>query len=172
MPRGWMTAAQLHAWRERYDAAPATVQAPTLGSGTWGRCYSSDLKRAYVTAQALYGGEISQTPLLREPDIARFQTGELYLPVALWRWILRAAWMTGHRSQRSSRDDFKRRVQAVADLVESSDSDILLVSHAGMMAYLRRELLRRGFTGPRFRIAEHGRVYLFERNLKSAAVRR
>ena len=126
--------------------------------------------RAYATAQALYGDAIIQTALLREPQIARFQTAELQLPVTLWRWILRAAWMTGHRSQRSSRDDFVRRVQAVADLVESSDSDVLLVSHAGMMAYLRRELLRRGFTGPRFRIAEHGRVYLFERNRKSAAV--
>jgi hypothetical protein len=51
----------------------------------------------------------------------------------------------------------------VADLVESSDEEVLVVSHAGMMAYLRRELVGRGFAGPKFRLAEHGRLYVFER---------
>ena len=116
-----------------------------------------------VTAEALYDGEIVQTSLLREAEIAQFRTGRLLLPVwRLWRWVLRAAWMTGHSSQRVPRDDFRRRVQAVADLAESAETDVLLVSHAGMMVYLRRELLRRGFCGPRFRIAENGRLYVRE----------
>ena len=76
--------------------------------------------------------------------------------------------MTGHRSQRSSRDDFLRRVHAVAELIESDDTDVLLVSHAGMMAYLRKELLRRGFEGPKFRIADHARLYVFERRDSAA----
>jgi broad specificity phosphatase PhoE len=71
--------------------------------------------------------------------------------------------VTGHRSQRAARDHFKRRVQAVADLAEAGEGDVLLVSHAGMMAYLRAELVRRGFRGPQFRIAEHARLYVFER---------
>jgi hypothetical protein len=39
----------------------------------------------------------------------------------------------------------------------------LIVSHAGMMFYLRKELLRRGFYGPKFGIADNGRLYVFER---------
>ena len=159
-----MTAAELHAWRQRYDAAAAHPTGATLDATAWPRCYSSDMTRAYVTAQALYSGEIVQTPLLRETDLAQFQTGRLKLPVSVWRWVLRFAWMTGHRSQRLARDDFRARVQAVADLVESAESDVLLVSHAGMLAYLRAELVRRGFRGPKFRIAEHARVYIFERS--------
>lgn len=158
-----MTAAQLHAWTQRYDAAPAHPKHDSPRTIPWARCYSSDSMRAVVTAGALYDGEIVQTPLLREAEIAQFRTGRLLLPVWLWRWVLRTAWMTGHSSQRVPRDDFRRRVKAVADLAEAAESDVLLVSHAGMMAYLRRELLRRGFRGPRFRIAEHGRLYVFEK---------
>ena len=51
----------------------------------------------------------------------------------------------------------------LADLIESAETDILLFTHAGMMAYLRSELVRRGFVGPRYRLAEHGRLYVFER---------
>src|SRR5687768_7915816 len=98
MPSGWMTAAQLHVWRERYECAEAHCEAVTLPMANWARCYSSDLKRAYVTAQALYPGEILQTPLLREVEIARFKTGQLLFPIWFWRLILRFAWMTGHRS--------------------------------------------------------------------------
>ena len=163
LPRGWLTAAQLHAWRQRYDAADAHPTDVTLDVAEWPRCYSSDTARAYFTARTLYAGEIVQTPLLREADVAQFRTGRLLLPVPVWRWVLRFAWMTGHRSQRAARDDFRSRVQAVADLIESAESDTLLVSHAGMMAYLRPELVRRGFRGPRFRIAEHARLYVFER---------
>jgi broad specificity phosphatase PhoE len=163
MPRGWMTAADLHAWRQRYDEAEARPTALTLGGAEWPRCYSSDMARAAVTARAIYAGEIVPTPLLREADLAQFHTGRLLLPVAIWRWVLRFAWMTGHRSQRAARDDFKGRVKAVADLAEAGQGDILLVSHAGMMAYLRAELVRRGFRGPEFGIAEHARLYVFER---------
>ena len=158
-----MTAAELHAWRKRYDTAEAHPTGVTLDSTGWPRCYSSDMTRAYATAQTLYSGEIVQTPLLREADIAEFQTGQLRLPVSLWRWVLRFTWMTGHRSQRAARDDFRSRVQAVADLAESSEGDVLLFSHAGLLAYLRAELVRRGFRGPKFRIAEHARLYVFER---------
>lgn len=163
LPRGWMTAAQLHAWRQRYDKADAHPTDVALDAAEWPRCYSSDMARAYFTARTLYAGEIVQTPLLREADIAQFQTGRLLLPVPIWRSVLRFAWMTGHRSQRAARDDFRSRVQAVADLIECAESDALLVSHAGMMAYLRAELVRRGFRGPRFRVAEHARMYVFER---------
>ena len=161
-----MTAAQLHSWRQRYDSAAAHVTTSPLDSAGWARCYSSDMKRAYATARAVYSGEIVQTPLLREAEMAEFRTGGLMLPVWSWRWVLRFAWMTGHASQRSARDDFLRRVRAVADLVGSVEGDVLLVSHAGMMAYLRKELLRRGFQGPRFRIAEHARLYVFDRNAR------
>jgi broad specificity phosphatase PhoE len=59
--------------------------------------------------------------------------------------------------------DFLARMRAVAEELSAPGADTLVVSHAGVMMFLRRELLRRGFTGPAFRLPENGRLYLFER---------
>lgn len=50
---------------------------------------------------------------------------------------LRPRWNAGSlcNERHTARDDFIRRVQAVAALAESAEVDILLVSHAGMMSY-------------------------------------
>jgi broad specificity phosphatase PhoE len=163
LPTGWRTAAELHEWRQRYDSAGVTPGLIDVGGTAWQKCFSSDLKRAYTTAQAAHAGEITQTPLLREIEVHPFRTGQLSLPVWVWRWMVRMAWLTSHESQRTARDDFRQRVQAVADMLDAEQSDTLVVSHAGMMMYLRRELIRRGFDGPKFGVADNARLYVFER---------
>ena len=164
LPTGWRTAAELQSWRQQYDMSPTIPSAADLRSTTWDECLSSDLERAVATARALFNGPIEKTPLLREPEFAPFRTGKVRLPVWMWRWILRISWVTGHRSQRACRDEFRTRVTAVADLLEQRSAAILVVSHAGIMAYLSRELRRRGFAGPRLRIAKHATLYVYEKN--------
>jgi broad specificity phosphatase PhoE len=163
MPRGWMTSEDLQAWRLRYDSAEVCPIPLTFDGANWARCYASDLPRAHKTAQAVYSGEILPLSELREAEFAPFHTGRLRLPVLVWRWMLRMAWMTGHPSQRRLRDHFLSRVRAAADFIEGGEENLLIVSHAGMMFYLRKELLRRGFYGPKFGIADNGRLYVFER---------
>jgi broad specificity phosphatase PhoE len=163
LPTGWKTAAELDAWQVRYDAAAAIVGAFDLGGIAWQACVSSDAERARVTAAAVFGAAVTHTALLREASLAPFATGGLRLPVGAWRWVLRLAWMTGHRSQRARRDEFRTRVAAAADELCAVQRDTLVVSHAGMMAYLSRELCRRGFIGPRLRDARHATVYVYER---------
>jgi broad specificity phosphatase PhoE len=163
LPSGWRTAAQLDEWRERYEASSVIPRAIEPGTIAWQKCLSSDLKRAYATAQAAHKGTITQTPLLREMSVNPFRTGRLSLPVWAWHWILRAAWLTSHRSQQSAIDEFRQRLREVADLLEAEQEDTLVVSHAGVMLFLRKELIRRGFNGPKFKIAEHARLYVFER---------
>ena len=163
MPRGWKTAAQLHAWRQDYEFAEVRPVPTDLGGISWPLCISSDVRRAYVTATALFAGPITQTSLLREPEFAEGRSGKLRLPVWVWRLLLQLSWMVGHRSQRTHRDDFLRRVQELADRLEASPEDLLVVSHAGMMAYLSTELRRRGFSGPKLRLAKHAQVYIYEK---------
>lgn len=162
LPTGWHTAAGLQAWRERYDGAEAIVGHFDLGGINWQACLSSDLPRALRTAQSVFDGTVECTPLLREAEFATFSTGKLRLPVWAWKWVLRAAWTTGHASQRACRDDFRRRVAAIADRLIRCDRDTLVVSHAGMMAYLSAELRRRGFIGPKVRVARHASAYVYE----------
>ncbi len=166
LPAGWQTAAQLDAWRRKYEASGVVPAPIDMGGGTWQKCLSSDLKRAYVTAQAAHAGPITQTPLLRELEAAPFDTGALRLPTLAWRWILHLAWLTSHPKQRALRDDFQNRIRSVADLLDQEAQDTLVVSHAGTMMYLRKELVGRGFTGPSFGIAEHARVYVYERAIR------
>lgn len=162
-PSGWRTSAELQAWRVRYDHAPVKPLPVADETPNWARCYASDLTRADTTARALFRGEIITLPDLREAEFAPFATGGLRLPVWVWRQLIHLAWLTDHVSQRAQRDDFLARVNRVADLIESQHEDLLLVSHAGMMLYLRRELLRRGFRGPRFGIARHAQVHVMQR---------
>ena len=60
-------------------------------------------------------------------------------------------------------------MQAIADMLDAERSDTLVVSHAGMMMYLRKELMRRGFRGPKFGVAEHARLYVYEREARPAS---
>ena len=163
LPSGWNTAMELHEWRSRYDNSQVLRVPLDLGTGVWNACLSSDLERAVITAKAAYPGEIEFTPLLREAEFAPFQTGGLKLPTWLWRQVLRVAWMGGHKSQRACRDEFRSRVMAVADLLEARKENVLVVSHAGMMMYLSKELARRGFVGPKVRMPENARLYVYEK---------
>lgn len=163
-PSGWKTTADLHTWRERYELAETTVGEFHLGDVPWHACLASDLPRARITAAAVFRGPIEHTPLLREVQFAQFCTGNLRLPVWAWHWLLRLTWMTGHRSQRHCRDEFRQRVSTIADRLSAAPHDTLVVSHAGMMAYLSAELCRRGFTGPKLRIAKHATAYIYEKS--------
>lgn len=162
-PRGWVTSDELQRWRVRYDAAEPIIGPIDVNAVKWQRCLSSDLRRAAVTAQTAFRGDITPTPLLREADVPALPTGKLHLPVWGWRLLLRFAWFTGHKSQRAARDEFHHRIKAIADLLEQEPVDTLVVSHAGVMFFLRKELLRRGFAGPKFGLAENARLYVFER---------
>lgn len=161
MPSGWLTARCIDEWLLRYNEADVIPMPLETCTHEWHRCLSSDMKRAFLTAQAAHAGEIETTPLLREPPIQPLTTNSLRAPFWAWRWMLRLAWSLGHPSQEPVRREFEQRVIAVADLLESESSNILVVSHAGMMLYLRKELLRRGFIGPRFSVAEHAKLYVF-----------
>jgi broad specificity phosphatase PhoE len=132
-----------------------------LGGIDWQVCLASDMQRTRITAEAVFRGDIEHTDLLREAEFAPFRTGNLRLPIWAWIWMLRLTWLTGHRSQRAARDDLRRRVAAVADRLCAMQQDTLVVSHAGTMAYLSAELRRRGFVGPKLRIAKHATAYIY-----------
>jgi broad specificity phosphatase PhoE len=164
LPSGWKTAAELNDWRERYDLAKTLPCDFDSGHIDWQECIASDLPRARLTACAVFKGPVEHTSLLREPEFAQFKTGRLRLPVLAWRCVLQLSWMFGHDSQRACRDEFLGRVNRIADQLCGRDKNVLVVSHAGIMAYLSRELCRRGFSGPKLKIARHAKAYIYERS--------
>jgi len=163
MLRGWFTASELHQWRKLYDAAEPQLGIVDVQPESWPQCWASDTRRTLMTAQKVYSGSVQATHLLREPDIAEFQTGNLRLPYWAWRLVLHMAWLSGHSSQRRMRDDFFQRIQTIIKRLESEQQDTLLVSHAGIMMYLRAALLKHGYSGPKFKFAACGQLYVFEK---------
>jgi broad specificity phosphatase PhoE len=170
MPSGWMTFHQLLQWLEDYNATDVIIRSMDLGGIPWAHCFSSDIRRAHLTAQTVFSGTITPLPQLREASVLPFQTGNLNLPYWAWRSLLRVAWATAHKSQRPARDEFLLRIRETAEMLCSQDQDTLVVCHAGTMYFLRKELLRRGFTGPKFALAENARLYVFQKSSRHATV--
>ena len=163
-PTGRLAADDVMAWFKAYDEAEVQPVDTDLGGINWTRCFASDLPRAVKTAQSIYTGEITYTDKLREIAIHPIWQTSWRLPIWLWVVSYRIAWFTGHKSQKATKLQVKRRVAEIVDtVVHDSEQDTLIVCHAMLMVYLRKELIKRGFRGPRFGEAENGKLYVFEK---------
>jgi len=161
--RGLMTAADVKAWYQEYERSEVTAKEVDLGGIDWRHCYSSSAARAHQTAKAIFPGPIVAMDQLREPDIRQFDTGALKLPFGGWRWLLRLAWMTSHSSQRDVKETFLSNIDGIMETLRSrAPEPTLVVSHAGVMMFLRKAMLRRNFKGPKFGVPEPGRLYVFQ----------
>lgn len=162
--RQWMTPAQVAQWIAAYELAEVTARDVDLGGIAWTRCISSDSPRALKTAQAIFDGPIAATPMLREPVIQPIYRRNIRMPFPFWKMMLRVAWLTSHRSQLEGKTAFLNNVRTFAhDILPQSEENTLVVGHAGFMIFLRKELLRQGFRGPKFTLPDNGKLYVFEK---------
>lgn len=162
--RQWMTPEQIAQWMNDYDVADIRLGRVDLGDICWTRCISSDSPRALKTAQAIFPGPIEPTPMLREPALRPIARANIRMPFPFWKMMLRIAWMTSHRSQRDAKTAFLQNVKTFAyDVLPQCGENTLVVGHAGFMFFLRKELLRQGYRGPKFSVPENGKLYVFEK---------
>jgi broad specificity phosphatase PhoE len=163
LTRQRMNSEEYVAWCQAYEAADVLPNPCDLGGIAWDTCYASDLTRAVVTARTLFPGEVRVTPLLREINLDPFLHTRLRLPFRFWDSGGRLAWYFSHRSQTESRRLVEARIHAFLDQVlDGVAQNILVVSHGGLMWFLRRELEKLGFRGEKFTTAENGRLYRME----------
>jgi broad specificity phosphatase PhoE len=160
----FVTHKELFQWLDEYEASDIEVGETDLGSVEWKRCFASDLSRAAKTAEIIYDGDIMKMKELREVQIYPLFKRNIKLPFLLYPVLIRLAWLMKHKSQLESKSDVEKRVKAVLDdILSQSDEDVLIVSHGALMIFMRKELLRRGFKGPKFKTPENGKLYLFEK---------
>lgn len=157
----WLTYGELAQWFREYDESDIEEEATDLQGIQWGKCYSSDLPRASRTAKAIYEGPIACTDELREIPLPHFKL-QMRLPFLCWAIIVRlSAYLS--RDTREKIAEGEKRIGAILDRVIEEGHDTLIVSHAALMMYMRKELRRRGFVGPSYRTPANGKLYLFER---------
>lgn len=161
-PASFVTSEELMKWVEEYDASDVEENLIDLHDIVWKGCYSSDLSRARVTAEAVYGEDISYLEELREIRLSPLFKSKRRLPLFLHLTFIRLAWWFNHRSQPESKREVKERISGVVDRIIREGEDVLIVGHGGIMMYMRKELRKRGFTGPSFRKPSNGTLHVYQ----------
>ncbi|WP_078379970.1 histidine phosphatase family protein [Sutcliffiella halmapala] len=162
-PNASVTSDELLKWIEEYDVSEVEENELDLGNVDWKRCYSSDLPRAVTTAKKAFQGDITYLKELREITLAPVFPATKKLPLKLHLLSIRLAWLFNHKSQPVSKAELRAQISTTLDTILQEKENVLIVSHGGVMMLLRKELLRRGFRGPDFKIANNGELYIFEK---------
>lgn len=159
-----MTPNQFKQWLYEYELSDIKDCRVEPSLIKWEKCFSSDLPRAVKTAQKLFDGQTIETRALRELAIFPPTNRKIKLPILLWLFLGRIAWMLADKSQIESKLMFEERVNYILEeIILKEDNDVLIVSHGFLMMFLRKELVKRGFKGPKFKRAENGKIYVFEK---------
>ena len=161
-PSSPVTSDELMKWVEEYDASEVEENLVDLKGIDWKGCYSSDLARAQTTAETVYEGEITLMEELREIRLSPLFRSNRKLPFFLHITFIRLAWWFNHRSQPESRLEIEERIRSVVDRIIHEGEDVLIVGHGGIMMFMRKELRKRGFTGPSFRRPSNGKLYVYQ----------
>jgi len=160
-----LSAEELMQFFREYDAADVEVADTDLGGIDWQHCYASSMPRAIATAENIYQGSITIRTDLREipsPEFAKIT--RMKLPFMVWAILIRLLWFCHHKSYVENRTDVRKRIATVLDeICQQGHDNVLLVCHAALMMEMRKELMKRGFAGPKYNVPENGKLYVFER---------
>ena len=157
-----INADELNEWFRTYDEAEIEEGYTDLQGIEWDECFTSDLPRAVKTAEIIYKGPICKMAELQEVPPPRF-TMRVKLPFFAWAILIRSSMFFNSQTREEIRQA-KSRINEVLDHAISQEKEnVLIVSHAALMMFMRKELIKRGFKGPMFKHAENGKLYIFEK---------
>jgi broad specificity phosphatase PhoE len=162
-PNKIVSGEELLQWMMEYDASDVEENEIDLCNVEWKGCYSSTLPRAKVTAKTTFNGDIVYLEELREVGLAPLFNRKIRLPLFVHILIIRIAWIMNHKSQPELKEEVYKRINYCLDKILEKNEDALIIGHGGIMMFMRKELIRRGFIGPKFRRAINGKVYIFEK---------
>lgn len=162
-PKKLVSSKELLSWQREYNESEIEETEIELFGQNWNMCYSSDLDRARRTAEKAFTGEIIYLEELREMAVYPLIRTNIRLPLGLHIFLIRVAWLFGHKSQKEGKMEVVQRINRVLDKAIAQDEDILIVGHGGIMIFMRKELIKRGFSGPKFNRPENAKLYIFEK---------
>ncbi len=148
-------------WFQEYDLADIEMGSTDLGGTQWHRCFSSDMSRARRTAEHIYDGTVHAKSELREIPSPKFKT-KLKFPFLGWAILIRFSWLFSRQTRSDIKNAEKRIAKILDEIMSSGEENVLIVSHAALMIYIRKELIRRGFKGPKLKIPKNGILHVYE----------
>lgn len=168
---GFIRSGDFSKWMEEYDHHNVFPREVELRDIDWNKCYASDLSRAITTAEEIYNGEITQTPLIREISMQftdEFdENTEITQEFHNWSIYSMLSWAkdNGEIVKEPISMSRERVDRFLNELFENSNEDdnILLVCHGMIMTVLDDELRKRGFDGDRVVAAKNGDIFVLEK---------
>ncbi|MFE8702703.1 histidine phosphatase family protein [Cytobacillus sp. FJAT-54145] len=162
-PNKLVTPEEFMKWVEEYDLSDIEEEHVDLGNVEWENCLSSDLPRARKTAQKVFNGEIVVLKDLREISLSPIFKKNIRLPLFIHLLLIRLAWLCNHKSQKENKKQVLSRINHVIDMLIEENKNVLVVGHGGIMVFMRKELVKRGFSGPAFNRPNHALIYVFKK---------
>jgi len=95
----WMNFKQFKECTETYNNSEIIPPNDINYDDNWDICFSSDLKRAELTAKLIYSGIIIRTKDLRKIKIKKFKIAEITLHYNIWLIMSRIVWYFSQKSQ-------------------------------------------------------------------------
>jgi hypothetical protein len=151
-------------FRINYDAGKIAEFSFKLSPGEFPVCYVSSKQRAIDTARVIYTGNFQITDdLIEIPNCAIFLL-RLPLPSVLRSMIGRVAWFFNYSKMPETRKESNERARKfIATVLQTTQQDVLLVTHGFFMQSLRHELRKQGFKGKCPYNPRNNTLYIFER---------
>lgn len=147
-----LNASEYALWIREYNASMVAENSrPEIIEKSFQSYYllSSDYKRALHSANIYTGkGPEEVSSLFREMDIPRYK---IPLKLKAWNWVYfsRFLWMIGFKGSFESFIEAKQRAEIAADeLIDKANSHqgVVLFGHGFMNRYIRKSLIKKGWT--------------------------
>lgn len=162
-----LTSDEFNKTQHYYDSADVIKHDVDLGTTDWQICYASTLKRARETAEHIYKNEIVYTDLIVEVDAASIKKSNKKKSFAFWAIAARLAWLFGHKSQKESKKQTKRRCEKFYnELKLSGKENILVVSHGFFIREFASFLKKNGYEGKLEFSPKNATLYVFTNDHK------
>jgi broad specificity phosphatase PhoE len=141
-----------------YEQADVETKEVEMRGVTWDQCYASSATRALKTATHIYSGSIITRHDLQELNFLPLMNKRYKLPIILWALLIRSKSKSGNSVALASEEKLSNFVDV---LMSGGGENVLVATHGLVMMYLRKELIKRGFKGEKFRTPANGKIYIF-----------
>lgn len=150
----------------KYEQSGIIMPPPPFSGSGYSVCYSSTSRRARETAQAVFKGEIVETPEITEVPLKAVFNTRLRLPLKLWHFINRFGWGFNSVKVPETRNQTRERALGFLKQVLEAhrDENVLVVTHGFFMLELHYYLRKMGFSSQDLIRFKHGGLYEYEKN--------
>ena len=160
----WLYLRQFYEWIEAYDNSEILYPNNFGYNDSWDICFSSDLRRAKLTAEFIFDGLIIKTKDLREVDIIELKNIGIKMHYIILLIINRVLWFISGKLQDKNIQHTIARAKNFLDIIETSEySKVLIVSHGLFMKFLDKELKQRKYRGKMELIPKNGKIIIYDK---------